>query len=164
MKSAGGTITNRAPSSFVQSLTESPRVAADRPLYYTFLALLLWLPLPLGSNRIWAWSIMEVWVLLLAVGWLIQFLRGRVWLSQAFHRAMPVTICLALIVLWTGLQTLILPAELLGVLSPQALELLSVDEIECPPVFRAEANQVVNWIAKDFARRFVRCPRRIRSN
>jgi len=114
----------------VQSLTESPRVAADRPVYYTFLALLLWLPLPLGSNRIWAWSIMEVWVLLLAVGWLIQFLRGRVWLSRAFHRAMPVTICLALVVLWTGLQTLILPAELLGVLSPQALELHAMTQTD----------------------------------
>ena len=114
----------------MQALTDSPRAAADRPLYYAFLALLLWLPLPLGSNRIWAWSIMEAWVLLLGVAWLIQYLRGGACLNRAFVRAMPVTICLALIVLWTGLQTLTLPAGLLGVLSPQALELHAMTQTD----------------------------------
>ena len=90
------------------------RPAGDRAILYGFLALLIWLPLPLGSNRVWAWSIMEVWVLALSLMWLTQYLRGRVTVNQTFLRAWPVTTCLVLVCLWMQFQVVALPAAYSG--------------------------------------------------
>jgi len=107
----------------VRALNTLSRPGADRPLFYAYLALLLWLPLPLGSNRVWAWSLMEMWILGLAVAWLIQYFRGKVDVNRSFLRAWPVTACLVVTALWVIVQTLPLPAGLLGLLSPQSLDI-----------------------------------------
>jgi O-antigen ligase len=104
-------------------LSAASRTPGDRVLFFSFLVLLVWLPLPLGSNRVWAWSIMEVWVLVLALAWLVQYARGRVQLNPAFLRAWPVTVCLVLVCLWVQLQTMVLPADLLQIVSPAAYEI-----------------------------------------
>ena len=101
----------------------APRAPADRFLFYAFLALLLWMPLPFGSNVAWASSFMEAWVFLIAGGWLVQYYRGKVSLSRPFVRAWPVTACLLATVLWIVVQGLPLPASALGLLSPRALEI-----------------------------------------
>jgi len=112
----------------VRALNTPSRLGADRPLFYAYLALLLWLPLPLGSNRAWAWSLMEVWILVLALAWLIQYLRGKVDVNRSFVRAWPVTACLVVTTLWVIVQTLPLPAGLLGLLSPQSLDIHSMTQ------------------------------------
>ena len=112
----------------MRALNTLSRPGADRSLFYAYLALLLWLPLPLGSNRVWAWSLMEVWILALAVAWLIQYLRGKVDVNRSFVRAWPVTACLVVTTLWVIVQTLPLPAGLLGLLSPQSLDIHSVTQ------------------------------------
>jgi O-antigen ligase len=66
---------------------------------------------------------MEVWVLVLALAWLVQYARGRVQLNPAFLRAWPVTVCLVLVCLWVQLQTMVLPADLLQIVSPAAYEI-----------------------------------------
>src|ERR1039458_2656643 len=99
------------------------RAPADRFLFYAFLGLLLWMPLPFGSNVTWASSLMEVWVFLLAGLWLGQYARGKVWLTPPFVRAWPVTACLSATLLWVVVQALPLPAGVLGWLSPRALEI-----------------------------------------
>ena len=96
--------------------------AADRWLFFAFLVLLVWLPLPLGSNRIWAWSLMEVWVFALSLCWLIQYARGRSDVGRAFVRAWPAALLLFATALWVFVQTLPLPTLLLGLLSPKALD------------------------------------------
>jgi len=103
----------------------APRAPADRFLFHAFLALLLWMPLPFGSNVTWAWSLMEAWVLLIAGLWLVLYYRGKVSLNQPFVRAWPVTACLLATVLWIIVQALPLPAGVLGLLSPRALEIHS---------------------------------------
>ncbi len=70
----------------------APRSPADRFLFHAFLALLLWMPLPFGSNVAWAWSLMEAWVFLIAGLWLVQYYRGKVSLNHPFVRAWPVTV------------------------------------------------------------------------
>lgn len=40
-----------------------------RHLFHAFLILLLWVPLPLGSNRPWSWGMMEVWICTLLAVW-----------------------------------------------------------------------------------------------
>jgi len=111
-------------------LSVTSRPAGDHAILYGFLALLIWLPLPLGSNRVWAWTIMEVWVLALSLMWLTQYLRGRVTVNQAFIRAWPVTTCLVLVCLWMQFQVVALPAGLLKLLSPAAFEIHTTTNTE----------------------------------
>jgi hypothetical protein len=85
---------------------------ADAVLFVAFLALLVWAPLPLASDRPWAWTILEAGVCFIAACWLALWASGRVRLSAPVRRAWPV---LALLVLWTGvvaLQLAPLPREL----------------------------------------------------
>src|SRR5450631_197605 len=103
----------------------APRSPPDRFLFHALLALLLWMPLPFGSNVAWAWSLMEAWVFLIAGLWLVQYYRGKVALNYPFVRAWPVTACLLATLLWIVVQALPLPADVLGLLSPRALEIHS---------------------------------------
>src|SRR5205814_6813833 len=104
----------------------APRAPADRFLFYAFLALLLWMPLPFGSNVTWASSFMEAWVFLIAGLWLVQYYRGKVSPSRPFVCAWPVTPCLLATLLWILVQGLALPARALGLLSPRAVEIHSI--------------------------------------
>jgi putative inorganic carbon (HCO3(-)) transporter len=103
----------------------TPGVSADRLLFHAYLALLLWIPLPFGSNVDWASSLMQVWVYLIALLWLLQYYRGKAALNKPFVRAWPVTACLLATFLWTLVQTLPLPPDILGALSPRAFEIQS---------------------------------------
>ena len=96
---------------------------ADRALFVAFLGLLLWMPLPFGSNVPWAASLLQAWVMVIAGLWLLQYYRGRVAVGAPFVRAWPVTACLVAALLWIGVQALPLPEALLGLLSPRALEI-----------------------------------------
>jgi len=42
------------------NIKQAQDTSPDKPLFYAFCILLVWLPLPLGSNRPWAWSIMDM--------------------------------------------------------------------------------------------------------
>ena len=48
-----------------------------RWIFAAYLTLLVWPPIPLGSNRPWSWALMEVWILLLALAWLRFRSHGR---------------------------------------------------------------------------------------
>ena len=47
----------------------------ERALYVGLLGLLVWAPLPLASNRFWSLSLLQAWVAVLFVLWLILRLR-----------------------------------------------------------------------------------------
>ncbi|MFT5482994.1 MAG: O-antigen ligase [Halieaceae bacterium] len=83
-----------------------PHQQEDRWLFGAFLGLLLWAPLPLGSNRPWSWSLLCAGICLLAAAWLIQFLRQRVTLTPLFQRALPAIALLAIAQCWVALQLL----------------------------------------------------------
>ncbi len=97
----------------------------DQILFYLFLALLFWLPIPLGSNRWWALAIFELSTFALAIAWLSLYLRGRVAGESAFFRGMPALILLFCGLLWVFFQTLPLPSGLVSLLSPNAAEIQS---------------------------------------
>ncbi len=96
------------------------RRSANPWLLALYLALILWAPIPLGSNRPWAWAILELWVFALAIWWLLDFARGRTRLSAALKGAWPALLCAALWLGYVWLQLLLLPMALLQVLSPEA--------------------------------------------
>ena len=101
-----------------------PAEKASAPgLFVAFLVLLVWLPIPLGSNRPWSWALMEVWVYLMAAVWLFKYARGRVVLSEPFRKARP---ALILFTLWLGygiLQMIPLPATVVAAVSPHTAAL-----------------------------------------
>ncbi|MGB5715840.1 MAG: O-antigen ligase family protein [Gammaproteobacteria bacterium] len=88
-----------------------------------FLVLLVWIPIPFGSNRPLPWALLEVWVFLMAAVWLIKYARGRVTLTEPFRQARP---ALILFVLWLSyglLQMMPLPVGVVAVLSPHTAAL-----------------------------------------
>lgn len=91
-------------------------------IFYGLLALLAWAPLPLGSNRPWAWPILVVGGGLLAMLWLAGYLRGQFDLPAAFRRARWALAAGMLWLLLPGLQLAPLPADWVLVLSPAAHE------------------------------------------
>ncbi len=92
----------------------------NNPLFYALLILLIWLPLPLGSNRPWAWAIMIIGVNLLALIWLYSLLRGRVSLTPVFVNSKPVLIVWGLWLLLILCQIIPLPITMIEWLSPSA--------------------------------------------
>lgn len=94
--------------------------SGDRWLFYGLLILLVWAPLPLGSNRPWARALLEVGSFSLMALWLGLAIGGRVWLTAALVRARWVVLALALWLAVGLLQVLSLPLAWVQVLSPQA--------------------------------------------
>jgi O-antigen ligase len=94
-----------------------------RALFFAFLALFVWLPLPLGSNRPWAWAMMEAWVYALAAAWLWGYARGARKATVAFERARPVLWLLGVWLCYGLLQLVPLPHDLLAWLSPEAAKI-----------------------------------------
>ena len=86
--------------------TDYERPSANRSLFVSYLALLLWAPIPLGSNRPWAWAILELWVFALAIWWLLDFARGKIRLSPALKGAWPALLCASLWLAYVLLQLL----------------------------------------------------------
>jgi putative inorganic carbon (HCO3(-)) transporter len=94
--------------------------SSDRGLFIGFLILMFWLPLPLGSNRPWAWAIMEVGIFSLFLVWLWGFMRGRFRLTEVFYQAKPVLILFILWLVYVAFQCIPLPYGLVEFLSPEA--------------------------------------------
>lgn len=92
------------------------------PLFYGLLGLLAWAPLPLGSNRIWAWAVLVIGCCLLAVAWLAGYALGRFTVSEAFRRARWALAAGAAWLLYVGLQFTPLPAGWVQILSLNAYE------------------------------------------
>src|SRR3972149_9414863 len=93
---------------------------ADRFLFIGLLALIIWAPLPLGSNRPWAWSLLEVWVYLLAISWLLMYMLHRANLTLVIYKARPIVFLFGLWLVWILFQITPLPVAWVERLSPPA--------------------------------------------
>ena len=87
------------------------------------MAFLVWIPLPLGSNRPWAWTVLEVWVFAMLGAWLLLWAAGQVSLSEPARKAWPAWVILGAWVALQGLHILPLPEGLVAALSPEAARL-----------------------------------------
>ncbi len=100
--------------------------SARRPdgwIFVLFLALLVWAPIPLGSNRAWAWSMLELGVFTLSVCWLALYALGKARFATVFRSAWW---ALALFGIWLGVvavQVVPLPVAFLAWLSPASAEM-----------------------------------------
>jgi O-antigen ligase len=92
----------------------------EKLLFWLLLLLLVWVPFPLGSNRVWAWSLLEVAVFALIAGWTILWAVGRVQASESLVGAWPAFVLLAVWLLHVALTIVPLPPSWVEVLSPEA--------------------------------------------
>ena len=93
-----------------------------RWMFASYLALLLWAPVPLGSNRPWSWALLALGVLLLGLWWLSGLIRSKLGYPAVLRAAWPMLLCGLLWLAYVWLQLLPLPIELLKLLSPQAAQ------------------------------------------
>ncbi|HEX3098254.1 MAG TPA: O-antigen ligase family protein [Usitatibacter sp.] len=96
------------------------RFDPDAPLFWAFAALLVWAPIPLGSNRPWAWGFLEAGAFALAAAWIALWATGRVATPRALHAAWPAAIFLAAWLAIQALHVVPLPASWVAALSPAA--------------------------------------------
>ncbi len=94
--------------------------AGSHWIYFLYLLLLIWVPLPLGSNRPWSWAVLEVWVLLLSMAWLVGYMRGRSFCGPILHGARPVLLCSIAWLAYVWFQLIPLPTGISAWLSPEA--------------------------------------------
>jgi O-antigen ligase len=97
-----------------------PGASPTRYLFAAYLALLVLAPIPLGSNRPWAWALLELWVFILAIGWLFGYMRGKHHGNAVFNKSWPALACGAVWLGYVWLQLVPLPLEVLSRLSPEA--------------------------------------------
>lgn len=98
----------------------------EQRLFYGLLALLVWLPLPLASNRVWAEAIFEIWIVLMALVWLLGWTKRVVTPGAAFSAARPMLWLLFLWLLYLALTLLPLPLSWRMVLSPESASMYSL--------------------------------------
>jgi|CXWL01.1.fsa_nt_gi O-antigen ligase len=95
----------------------------DRASFWLLLALIVLAPVPLGSNRPWAWSMLEIGVFAAGLLWLAGWARRESSPGSAARAAWPAFALLALWLLYLMLQWMPLPPELVRALSPGAAEM-----------------------------------------
>jgi len=108
------------PGLFVSGLAVRTRSDGSRWIFAFYLALLVWAPIPLGSNRSWSWAVLALWALLLALWWLAGFIRGRNTYPVVPRESWPMLLCGLLWLAYVWLQLVPLPIAFLKLLSPQA--------------------------------------------
>ena len=101
-----------------------PAQVAERALLAAFLAVLVWAPLPFGSNRPWAVALLCGVLATIAFLWCGLSLTGRVSFSRrVWQRGRWPLFLLLTINILVILQMLPLPGAVVGTLSPQAAAL-----------------------------------------
>jgi O-antigen ligase len=91
----------------------------DRPVFYAFLALLVWAPLPLASNRTWAVGLLLFCMLMLFASAAWSWRHHPAWLAGRLREfAVPLAL-VAAFVAWAMIQCIPLPAAWVAALSPE---------------------------------------------
>ena len=93
---------------------------AERGALGVFLALLVWAPFPLGSNRAWAWTILETGLFLAAALWVVSWMQRRHGSLAVARAAWPAFAVLGVWLAYLVLLWVPLPANIVRALSPQA--------------------------------------------
>ena len=95
-------------------------------LFVGYLVLLAWIPLPMGSNRAWAWAMLEIWIYALAAAWLYGFCKGKIQLSQTFRRSGIILIVLAAWLAYAAAQFIPWPYASVALISPESARMHSL--------------------------------------
>lgn len=92
----------------------------DKLLFWALCALLVWAPVPLGSNRGWAWGLLATALFALTALWLAAWAAGRASVPVALRRSWPAFVLFAA---WMAVQAVhVVPMEAgtLAAISPES--------------------------------------------
>jgi len=103
-------------------------------VFYAFLALVAWLPLPLGSKYPWTISIAEIWCYLIVGIILVQITMYQRPLPHTFNTARIALALLVLNLIWLLVQCMPMPLSWLQSISPAAAELYRQSSVAQAPV------------------------------
>lgn len=78
--------------------------APDKWLFFLFCTLIVWAPLPLGSNRFWSTALLQAWIALIAVFLFVFLAQKRIRISHALSQSGVAIALLFAIVLWSAFQ------------------------------------------------------------
>jgi O-antigen ligase len=78
----------------------------EKWLFYGLIGLIIYLPLPLGSNRIWAWTFAEAWIFSLSAGWIILHLQKKVSLPPYWKKCWLPIAALSCLLIFSLVQLL----------------------------------------------------------
>ena len=95
-------------------------------LFYVLLGIVFLLPIPLGANRPWAWSLFQIFIFALSIGCALHFRNSR-WLGVGKYLKM-VYLWLAFIIL-ASLQTIPMPEAIVAFISPKAHEIQALANV-----------------------------------
>lgn len=93
------------------------------------MAILLWAPIPLGSDRPWFWAALEIGVFALLAAWIVAWVFGRVSIPEVVRAAWPAWVALALWILLQGLSFVSLPRGWVEAISPEAARMHSLTDM-----------------------------------
>ena len=94
-----------------------------RILFIFFCLILFWSPLPLGSHRVWSSALLELLIAILFMAWLLTLKKEQP-LPNALSNNKTIIALFFAIPLWSALQLIPLPPEVLTWLSPHHLNYL----------------------------------------
>jgi len=97
----------------------------NKAQFYCFLTLIFWVPIPLGSNRPWAWSIIEIVAFSLLAFHLLLAAKNNENIWQRFNAYKPLIITFSIVQIWLLIQIIPLPNSLLYSLSPNLADIYS---------------------------------------
>lgn len=103
----------------------------NKMLFFCLLALLAWLPIPLGSNRPWAWSIFEIASYIL-FAFSVYAYRQELTSRLSSYKA-PIAIFASFLV-YIVIQTIPLPIPVLSSLSPESANIYLTAGVSAAPI------------------------------
>lgn len=92
--------------------------APDNGVFIAFVAVLVLVPIPLGSNRLWAVSLFNIAVFSMVFYWAYLFIRQQVSFTLTFKKARLAIAAFALCQLWVFINYMFLSQPLGGSLDP----------------------------------------------
>jgi len=108
----------------MEKLASPPFISMpDRHLFILFAVTIAWMPLPAGSNWPWAWVVLQMMILTIAIGWILLYTKGQVALTNPLIQAQPVIIMLGIWSLWIIVQLLPLPISWIQLIAPHTAQL-----------------------------------------
>jgi len=125
MHNRSRTITSRAfrtaPASRRQFVVKPFNL--DGALFWAWIVLLCWVPIPLGSVEPWAWAVLEVGVFAILTAWCIGYAMNKVSPSDAFIHAKWFVWFLVAWLIYQLIYLLPMPVDMIALLSPQTAAL-----------------------------------------
>ena len=102
------------------SASLSAPLTLEAGFFWAWTLLLLWMPIPLGSNRVWAWAILEAGVFVLTAAWLLALFLRRVTIPVTLPRAKWFVLLLFFWLIYQAVYIVPIPLAWIQVISPEA--------------------------------------------